>query len=186
MKKEIVFWAINFVPVAVVLAIFEIWLETTHKQGPWGQTAFINPYWEERLNWNVPFLKYLSRYHAVMFLLAMPIVFTTSIAVWSKVLDYPVFPSGRSWYIGLMSLVMLLAAIWLGNSGLEDFFYFLIQSVTGWRTPDALQRVIFYRDFAWFKDWLPPILGINIPGHWLFCPTASLALLYIRHRWIMQ
>lgn len=163
--------------------MFEIWLEK-HKQGPWGKTAFINPYWEERMNLRVPFLKYLSRYHGIMFLLVMPVCFITGIAVWSNVLDYPVSRVDSTWYLSALSYALLFVAIWLGNSGLEDFFYFLIQSITGWREPHALRKVVLEKDFAWFTDWLPPVFGINIPGHWLFCPFASLALLYIRHRWV--
>jgi len=186
LKTTLLFWAVNFVPVSIILAIFEIWLEGTHKKGPWGKTAFVDSYWEEKLNWKIPFLKYLSRYHAMMFLVVMPLLFTTGITMWSRILEYRVVPVGTSWFASILSYSMMLAAIWLGNSGLEDFFYFLIQSLTGWRTPDALQRVIFKKDFAWFKNWLPPVFGINIPGHWLFCPFASLALLYIRQRWVMQ
>jgi hypothetical protein len=46
--------------------------------------------------------------------------------------------------------------------------------------------VVIEKDFDWFKDWLPPIFGLNIPGHWLACPAGALILLYIRHYWIMQ
>jgi hypothetical protein len=179
------FWAVNFIPVALALAIFEIWLEK-YKRGPWGKTEFINPYWEEKTGWPVPFLKYTSRYHAVMFTGVLPPLFILSMLIWSKTLNYQVFPDGSPWYFSALSLVLLLAAICLGNMGTEDFFYFAIQSLTGWREPHALRKVVIEKDFHWFKDWLPPIFGLNIPGHWLACPAGALILLYIRQRWIMQ
>ena len=186
MKSAILFWAVNFVPVSVALAIFEIWLETTHKHGPWGKTAFDNPFWERQLGWPLPFLNYITVYHAIVFLLVVPLTLTLGMAFWSKILGYQIFPVGCSRSVGALSFTTLLVAMWFGNGGLEDFLYFLIQSITGWRTPDALQRVIFRKDMAWFKDWLPTVLGLSIPGHWLFCPSVAIALLYMRQRWIVS
>jgi hypothetical protein len=185
LKTTLLFWLVNFLPVAIALAIFEIWLEK-YKTGPWGKTAFINPYWEEKLGWNVPFLKYLSRYHAIMFLRIMPLLFIMSMAFWGMILDYPIFPIEPSWFKVAASFLLLFSATWLGNSGAEDFLYFTIQSITGWREPHALRKVVVEKDFAWFKDWLPPVFGLNIPGHWVFCPVGAIVLLYIRQRWIMQ
>jgi hypothetical protein len=185
LKETILFWIVNFVPVSIVLAIFEIWLEK-HKHGPWGQTAFNNPYWEANLPINVPFLKHLSIYHGIVFLIVMPILFVSSMIIWSHVFNYQVFPSKDHWYLNVISVIILLAAICLGNMGLEDFLYFSFQSLTGWREPHALRKVVIEKDFAWFKDWLPPIFGLNIPGHWIFCPVASFALLAIREYLIVR
>lgn len=184
MKTTLLFWAVNVMPVALILAIFEIWLEK-HKHGPWGKTEFKNPYWEEKLNWPVPFLKYISRYHKIMFLYVMPILFVGSIMVWGKVLGYPVFKESGPWYTNVLSYAAFFLALWLGNSGSEDFLYFAIQSATGWREPHALRRVVLEKDFAWFKDWLPPICGLHIPGHWVACPTGALVLLYVREYWLI-
>ena len=95
-------------------------------------------------------------------------------------------PKQGHWYSDAASIGLLFAAIWFGNSGLEDFLYFLIQSITGWREPHALRKVVLERDFAWFKDWLPPIFGLNIPGHWVFCPAVSIALLAMREQFVMR
>ena len=176
MKLTLLYWTVNFLPVALLLAIFEIWLEEKHKQGPWGKTAFINPFWEKKMPLPVPFLKYLSRYHGIMFLLVIPILFLISMFVWSKVLNYQ---------MSALSFVTMFVAIWLGNAGGEDFLYFAIMSITGWHEPHALRKVVVEKDMTWFKDWLPPVFGINIPGHWLFCPVGALALLLIRQYWIV-
>lgn len=184
MKDTLIFWVVNFIPVSIILAIFEIWLEK-YKTGPWGATSFINPFWEKKLSIPVPFLQYISNYHAIMFSVVMPVLFIVSMWGWSMVLNYTVFTPNTTWYWSIASVSLLFAAIWLGNSGLEDFFYFAIQSLTGWHEPHALWKVVMEKDFAWFKDWLPPIFGLNIPGHWVFCPTAALILLSIRH-WIVR
>lgn len=190
MKTDIFFWAINFVPVAIILAIVEIYNDTGQgiwaKTGPWGATKFVNPYWEEKMPINVPFLKYLSRYHGLMFLVIMPVLFVASMLIWSNALHYHVLPIGAPWYMSTLSVAILFGAIWLGNSGLEDFFYFAIQSFTGWHEPHALRKVIVEKDFEWFKDWVVVSGRLSIPGHWIFCPVISLVLLYIRQRWIMQ
>jgi len=101
----------------------------------------------------------LSRNHVSY---GYPVLFVAGIAMWSKVLDYHIIPVGASWFVALV-LRHDAGGDMARQFGLEDFFYFSIQSLTGWRTPDALQRVIFKKDFAWFKDWLPPLFGINIP-----------------------
>ncbi len=188
MKITLLFWVAVFGPVAIALAIFEIWLDVKHKVGPWGKTVFKNPYWEKKAlqKWAIPFLKYISRYHVVMFLVVMPVLFAAGIVFWSKVLKYNVLPNGSSWLMNLLSFATLFVAIWLGNSGFEDMFYFIIQSLTGWYQPHALRRVVIDKDFAWFKDWLPPIFGLNIPGHWVFCPSVAVLLLCIRQYWIMR
>jgi hypothetical protein len=89
-----------------------------------------------------------------------------------------------------MSLGSFLVAAYIAIMGLEDFSYFLIQSLLpNWRTPNALQRVIFKKDFAWFKPeaWFKVRLGrtIFVPKHWLFLPLISIALLCF-HYWIKQ
>ncbi len=181
MKTALVFWTVNFVPVALLLAIFEIWLEEKHKEGMWGHTYFKTPFWEKKIKWQVPFLKYLSRYHLVMFLLILPVVFMGGMSVWSKVLHYPLINTDHTWYQNDFSDGTMFLAIWLGNSGLEDFLYFLIMSVTGWHEPHALRRVVIEKDHAWFKNWLPSIYGLNIPSHWVFCPVAAILLLIVRN-----
>ena len=182
------FWVFILSIPTLAVAIFEINLDMKHKVGPWGKTKFKNPYWEEKIlqRWPIPFIKYISRYHAVLFLEVLPVVFTLSIIFWSWALNSAVWPSDSSRLIKSLSFITLFIAVWLGNSGFEDMFYFIIQSLTGWHEPHALRKVVLEKDFDWFKDWLPPIFGLNIPGHWVFCPAAALLLLYIRHHWIMQ
>lgn len=185
MKTSLILWIASFAPISLILAIFEIWLER-HKKGGWGDTKFKNPYWEDHMPLDLPFIKHWSRYHAVMFLVIIPPFLVSGIATISCISGYNAFLIGSHLHLRIASYALLFLAAWFGNAALEDFLYFAIQSLTGWHEPHALRKVVIEKDFAWFKDWLPTMFGLHIPGHWLAYPCTALVLLWIRQRFFMQ
>ncbi|MDE2041204.1 MAG: hypothetical protein KGI59_02385 [Patescibacteria group bacterium] len=191
MKVSFLFWIANVLPIVILIAIIEIYNDTNPpgwfwaKQGEWSKTKFVNPFWEQHVNLPVPFLKYLTWYHMVLFLLiTLPYLILIQIPITSWLMSYQIFPANVSVGWKVLSGLTLLGAIWFGISGFEDFFYFLIQSTFHWLEPHALRRVL-HGDFAWFKDWIPLPFGLKLPGHWVFCPCTAILLLYVRQRWII-
>jgi len=181
------FWLIIVLTVATPIALMEIYNDTDPegwfwaKRGKWSKTKFVNPFWEERAKVPLPFIKYFTRYHAFVFVVIEPLtVLYLLVPLASALMQYDVLPDEATFSQALVSKSALFVAIWLGVGGIEDFFYFTFQSLFGWYEPHALRRVVLDKDFDWFKDWLPPVFGLNIPGHWIFCPAASIALLLVR------
>lgn len=179
-------------PIVIAVGLVEVYNDTNPpgwfwaKAGDeWGKTKFTNPYWEQEVEVPLLFIKYISRYHLVMFGRIVPIFMMLRVAEISSLTRYEVFPAGMPWYTSLLSAIILFAAMQTAVMGVEDFFYFAVQSCFNWLEPHALRRVL-HGDFAWFKDWIPLPFGIKVPGHWIFLPGVSIALLYIRQRWMMQ
>lgn len=194
MKETLLFWTLNIALPVLIIGWIEVYNDTNPpgwfwaKSGDeWGKTAFVNPYWEKRIKVPLPFIKYSSRYHWVMFGIIVPIWLTLSITLTSWLLHYQLIPTGAHWYSAraLLSVLTILAACQVGVMGLEDFFYFSYQSCFNWLEPHALRRVL-HGDFAWFKDWIPLPFGFKFPGHWVACSAGALLLLYVRQRWIMH
>jgi hypothetical protein len=186
--KLIELFVANLLPISVALAIFEIWLEG-YKVGPWGRTEFKHPFWEKKItggkNRFASFLiqrvldkPYINVYHIIMFVGIIPLI---------SVLNYGDlwYVSGHDWSLHGWLIMeidgakifapIFLVAVWVGNMVVEDFLWFAIQTLTGWREPMALRR-LFQGDFAWHKNWVQ-IGKIFIPTSYLTGIAITGALL---------
>jgi hypothetical protein len=189
--STLIFWLANILLPCIIIGAIEIYNDTNppgwiwRKEGPWSETKFANPYWEEKMGLTVPFIKYMSRYHIVMFLMIVPAWLGISFTATSRALHYHVFAANGHPLMHALSGIALFVAAQIGVMGVEDFFYFAIQSAFNWYEPHALRKVLIDKNFKWFKDWLPPIFGLNIPGHWVAMPLGAVLLLIVRQYWIM-
>jgi hypothetical protein len=92
--------------------------------------------------------------------------------------------SGHTWSImsfGGVKIVpiIFLPTIWLGNMVLEDFLWFAIQSITGWREPKALER-LFAGDFVWHTEFVELPFSIMLPRFYITTPLWVAILLIIQ------
>ncbi len=196
--KTLLLFLGNLIPISTLLAIFEIWLEG-FKAGPWGQTVFASPWWEKRIERSESAPKslkekikyifidgilritekdYFCRYHVVLFGGIIPaITMINYVVLWCM--------SGNVWSIhGLLLMTiagtkiftpLFIVAVWIGNLVLEDFLWFAIQSLTGWREPHALRRLL-HGDFAWHKKWWT-FFGLSVPRFYVTTPMIVAVLL---------
>lgn len=191
--KLLCLYLVNLIPISLALAIFEIWLEG-FKKGPWGRTEFDHPFWGKKITGKGMFLRfligkvlektYITPYHVIMFVLLIPLV---------TIVNYGIlwYLSDQTWSIHAL-LVMPIAgtkiiapifilAIWLGNMILEDFLWFTLQTLTGWRERQALPWLLA-GNFPWHTKWWG-FWGIKLPRFYITTPPIIATILLLQY-WI--
>ena len=74
---------------------------------------------------------------------------------------------------------IFVLTVLVGNMVAEDFLWFALQSLTGWRHPDALSR-LFKGDFAWHKEWWS-MFGIKLPRFYITTTAVVIIVLFLQY-----
>jgi len=183
--KILILYAINVMSIAFPLAILEIWLEQ-FKVGKWGATEFQHPFWGKKIQIGlldrITEKSYVTPYHLMMFGAIIPAV---------TILNFLLFwhLSGHSWLVmdvggAKIVPIIFLPTVWLGNMVTEDFLWFAIQSVTGWREPKALERLLA-GDFVWHTEFVELSRSIMLPRFYIVIPLW-VAILLVTQSLIVQ
>jgi len=175
--KILFLYLINVVAISLPLAVLEIYLEK-FKSGPWGDTEFTHGFWGRRIRGEIVLFfgkDFVTMYQIVVF---------GTIIVGLTALCYATFADGLFVIvIGDTSVVMpaFVAAIVSGIMVTEDLLWFAIQTWTGWREPEALDR-LFRGDYKWHgatpDKWLHFMPGVMIPRCYVTYATVSVGLLF--------
>ena len=186
----------NLLPISYLLAEFEIYLEG-FKKGEWSKTEFDHKFWGRKImgrnklsrfiiGWVLE-KTYITPYHIVMFGGIIPLVTIINyLVLW---LTSGQVPTLYGWLFMTVAGTKIFAplfvvAVWIGNLVLEDFLWFALQSLTGWREPHALSKLL-HGEFAWHTKWWG-FKGLMLPRFYFTTPLLVTLILLAQHFIVMR
>lgn len=165
----------NVLAIAIPLAIFEIWLEKL-KTG-WGG-EFRSPFWGKKIYFGfllkIAEKTYVTTYHLVMFGLVLPSLLAIEFFIlWHLSKD-------GFWILNVDGIrfvpVIFLPTVWLGNTVVEDFFYF----VFNWRFPGALKK-LFRGEMTWHTHYTNLTSSVKLPRFYITYSICVFVLLVAQY-----
>ena len=164
------------VGISIPLALFERWGIAKFNIG-WGEPLPADTFWGksalEHVPWNIVDLRLFTRYHLAMFLVKVPALCVLAAFVLQRWMAHqPTHWS--SW------LAFVIACV-LGVMALEDFLFFVFNTLFGAPYPNALARLL-QGEADWHPRWID--FGLfKLPDFYVWMPIVIVCLLLLI-RWL--
>jgi hypothetical protein len=164
--------------ISIPLALFERWGIAKFGIG-WGQPLPADTFWGkpalEHVPWNIVDVRLFTRYHLVMFLIKVPVVSALAVFVLQR--------SGLLVLTNWSAWLTFMVACVLGVMALEDFLFFVFNSLFGAPYPHALARLL-RGEANWHPRWID--FGLfKLPDFYVWMPIV-IAFLLITTSWLRR